>query len=101
MKKLLLPLNGYWYISFILVETMTVYNLEIITSFVLLLLYEIFKYLGFALTNNYLRVYTVFIWDDPIQIRIHDLRSLTSWFIKDTGEFLFRWDDSIGSCNAP
>ena len=37
---------------------MTVYNLEIIISFVLLLLHEIFKYLGFALTNNHLTVYS-------------------------------------------
>ena len=80
---------------------MTVYNLEIIISLVILLLHEIFKYLGFALTNNYVRLYVAFIWDDLIQIRIHDLRSLTSWFIKDSGESLFKWDDSIGSFNAP
>ena len=37
---------------------MTVYNLEIIISFVLLLLHDVFKYLGFALTNNHLTVYS-------------------------------------------
>ena len=59
-EKTTLLITCKWLLVYfiVLVEAMTVYNLEIIISFVLLLLHEIFKYLGFALTNNHLTVYS-------------------------------------------